>query len=128
MTLTHPETEQLTECVIGLAIEVHRTLGPGLLESNYEECLCIELADAGIQHARQPMVPVVYKGRKLETCFRADIIGDAAVILEVKSVEKILDLHRAQVLTYLRHADIKVGLIFNFNTKRLIDGIVRVSR
>jgi GxxExxY protein len=128
VSLSYPETVPLTERIIGLAIEVHRTLGPGLLESNYEDGLCIELVDAAIPHLRQPFVPVIYKGRKLAAYYKPDIIVDASVIVEVKSVEKIIELHKAQLLTYLRHTDLKVGLLFNFNTERLVDGIVRVSR
>lgn len=127
MTLAYPETEQLTQRIIGAGIEVHRFLGPGLLESTYEECLCTELADAGIQHVRQSVIPIVYKGRKLDSYYRPDIIVDATVIIEVKAVDKLVELHRAQMLTYLKHTGVKVGLVINFNCARLTDGIIRVT-
>lgn len=127
MTLSHPESEALTSRIIGSAIEVHRELGPGLLESTYEDCLCWELRTAGIQFHRQPVLPVIYKGMRLSAFYRPDLIVEATVIVEVKSILKFADVHRAQVLTYLKHTDIKVGLLFNFNSSVLIDGMKRIS-
>ncbi|MEQ9574971.1 MAG: GxxExxY protein, partial [Rhodospirillales bacterium] len=94
--------DQLTDKVIGLAIEVHKTLGPGLLESVYEDCLCQELANAHIDFQRQLPVSVAYKGTKLESGFRADIVVEKDLLLEIKSVERLTPVHEAQVLTYLR--------------------------
>jgi GxxExxY protein len=113
----------LTERVIGLAMGVHRDTCPGLLESVYERCLCHELHQAGIPFERQAAVPVVYKGLRLDEGFRSDIVVDHAVILEIKAVAKILQVHEAQLHTYLRMSGIRVGLILNFNAGRLIDGL-----
>ena len=115
----------LTERVIGLAMEVHRNFGPGLLESVYEQCLCFELAQAGIPHVRQAPPPVIYKNMRLETAFRADILVSNEVILELKSVERLSPVHEAQLLTYLRMTGYRVGLLMNFNTLRLKDGLRR---
>ena len=127
MSLTYPETESLTKRIIGASIEVHRHLGPGLLESTYEDCLCWELEQARIRFRRQPLLPIIYKGRRLSACYRPDIIVESKVIVEVKSVEKLIDLHQAQLLTYLKHTDIKIGLLFNFNSTALINGMKRLS-
>lgn len=115
----------LTERVIGFAIAVHRQLGPGLLESVYEECLCFELAQAAFEFRRQVPVPVVYRGRSLEAGFRADVVVDHELILEIKSVEALLPLHEAQLLTYLRMSGHRIGLLMNFNVLRLKDGLRR---
>ena len=115
----------LTERVIGLAIDVHRQLGPGLLESIYEECLCFELAQAGIPFHRQVAIPVVYRETRLEAGFRADILIPPSLILEIKSVEAITRVHEAQLLTYLRMSGCEVGLLLNFNVLRLKDGLRR---
>jgi GxxExxY protein len=118
--------EELTERVIGGAIEVHRTLGPGLLESAYEECLCHELHLRGIGFERQVPLPVEYKGVKLDCGYRLDVIADRALILEIKCVEHILPVHEAQLLTYLKMTGKRVGLILNFNVATLSrGGIVR---
>jgi GxxExxY protein len=119
--------DALTERVIGLAIDVHRHLGPGLLESVYEQCLCYELTHAGVPHQRQAPLPVIYKGVRLETAFRADILVADEVILELKSVECLSAVHEAQLLTYLRMTGYRVGLLMNFNTLRLIDGLRRFA-
>jgi GxxExxY protein len=119
------ENDPLTEKVIGLAIEVHRNLGPGLLESVYEECLCKELADAGIDFQRQKSIPVVYKDAPMETGFRADIVVGKELLIEVKAVERMLPVHEAQILTYLKFSGFSKGLLVNFNTKLLKDGIKR---
>jgi GxxExxY protein len=115
----------LTERVIGLAIDVHRELGPGLLESVYEECLCCELAESALAFKRQVTVPVVYRGRSLEAGFRADIVVAQELILEIKSVETLMPKHEAQLLTYLRLSKYRIGLLMNFNVLRLIDGLRR---
>jgi GxxExxY protein len=117
--------ESLTERVIGLAIEVHRHTGPGLLESVYEQCLCYEFHQAGLPFERQVGIPVTYKGVAVGEGFRADIVVDCKVILEIKAVAAILPAHEAQLQTYLRMSGIRVGLIFNFNASRLIDGLRR---
>ncbi|MBZ5704049.1 MAG: GxxExxY protein [Acidobacteriia bacterium] len=117
--------EQLTEAIIGAAIEVHRELGPGLLESAYEECFCHELHLRGLTFQRQIELPVSYKGLKFDCGYRLDVIVDDAVIVELKSIEHILPIHHAQLLTYLRLAGKKVGLLINFNVSVLKNGIVR---
>ena len=122
-TLLH---EELTENIIGAAIEVHRGLGPGLLESAYEECLCHEFHLRGICFERQRPLPVEYKGVKLACGYRLDLIVESTVILEIKCVEHILPVHEAQLLTYLKMTGMRVGLILNFNTPTLVrGGIVR---
>jgi GxxExxY protein len=118
--------EPLTEQVIGAAIEVHRTLGPGLLESAYEECLCHELHLRNLPFQRQLAVPVNYKGVSLDCGYRLDLIVDDAIILELKCSEHILPVHEAQLLTYLKLANKRVGLIVNFHVAQLVrGGIVR---
>jgi len=118
--------EDLTEQVIGAAIEVYRALGPGLLESAYEECLCHEFHLRGISFERQRPLPVEYKGVKLDCGYRLDLTVENKVILEIKCVEHILPVHEAQLLTYLTMTGIRVGLLLNFNVSTLIrGGIVR---
>ena len=117
--------EELTRLIIGAAIEVHRVLGPGLLESVYEECLCYELSLRGLRFNRQVPLPVVYKEIKLDCGFRMDVVVEDAVILELKSVEAIAPIHEAQLLTYLKLSGKRVGLMINFNVPVLKDGIVR---
>ena len=116
--------KQLTERIIGCAIEVHRQLGPGLLEGTYEAALCIELNNADLNHVRQPIFPVVYKGQTIGE-YRLDLIVDNAVVVEIKSVERFDPIFEAQVLTYLRVTGKKVGLLMNFNSRLLRDGIKR---
>jgi len=115
----------LTEQVIGLAIEVHRSTGPGLLESVYESCLCHELALAGIGFERQVGVPITYKGVPFEEGFRADILVERQVLIEVKGVGALAAAHDAQVLTYLRMSGLRIGLLFNFHARLLKDGLRR---
>ena len=114
-----------TSSIIGAAIEVHRHLGPGLLESTYEECLCHELHLRGLDFKCQLELPVLYKGLKLDCGYRIDIIVQDEVVLELKSVERILPIHEAQLLTYLKLAGKKVGLLVNFNVPLLTQGIIR---
>jgi GxxExxY protein len=118
--------EDLTGKIIGAAIEVHRALGPGLLESAYEECLCHELHLRGLSFQRQVPLPVSYKGINLDCGYRVDVIVESAVVLELKCVEHILPVHEAQLLTYLKLLNKRVGLIVNFYVAILVrGGIVR---
>ena len=117
--------EDLTQEIIGCAIEVHKAFGPGLLESAYEECLCHELHLRGMSFRRQVPLPVEYKGLKLECGYRLDIVVEEAVVLELKSVDTVLAVHEAQLLTYLKMTGKKVGFIINFNLPALTRGIVR---
>lgn len=118
---------QLSEIIIGAAIEVHRNLGPGLLESVYEECLARELADHGISFLRQPQLPVLYKGKEIGCGYRLDFMVENLVIVELKAVEEVLPIHRSQVLTYLRLSGKWLGLLINFNIHRLVDGVTRLA-
>ena len=115
----------LTRAIIGAAIEVHRVLGPGLLESAYEECLCHELALRGIRFKRQYPVPLEYKGLKLDKCYQLDLLVENFCVVEIKSVDAIHPIHEAQTLTYMRLGDWRIGLIFNFNVEVLKDGGIR---
>jgi GxxExxY protein len=115
----------LTGRVIGLAIKVHKTVGPGLLEQIYEDCLCHEMALNGLSFQRQVELSLIYDGVRLPRAYRADILVGATVILEVKSIEQILPVHEAQLLTYLRLSGCAVGLLLNFNTALLKDGLRR---
>jgi GxxExxY protein len=117
----------LTARIIGACIEVHRELGPGLLESAYEECLCYELEHRGIQFARQQPLPVVYKGQRLDCAYVLDVVVEKSVILELKSVEKLLPIHEAQIITYLKLANLSLGLLINFNVYLLKSGIRRIA-
>src|SRR5437763_10523474 len=117
--------EDLTQEIIGAAIEVHKQLGPGLLESAYEECLCHELHLRGMSFTRQVPLPLEYKGVKLDCEYKIDLLVENSVVLELKSIEAMLPIHDAQLLTYLRLAQKRVGLLINFNVAMLIKGIVR---
>jgi len=118
--------DPLTELVIGAAIEVHRTLGPGLLESVYEQCLSYELRLRGIEHVNQAALPVVYKGATLDAHFFMDIVLPGKLVIELKTVEKLLPIHEAQLLTYMKLSKIGLGLLLNFNVPLLKDGIKRM--
>ena len=120
------EKDVLTDQIIGLAIEVHRHLGPGLLESAYEECLCYELNENGIAFKRQVPLPVVYKSVRLDCGYRIDLVVENRLILELKATERLLPIHEAQVLTYMRLSGFSTGLLLNFNTPVLKDGIRRL--
>lgn len=126
--MRHPAipNDPLTEKVIGLAIEVHRHLGPGLLESAYEECLCFELETNGIGHIRQVPLPVTYKNTKLECGYRMDLVVEDKLVIELKTVDRLLPIHEAQLLTYLKLSGLKTGLLLNFNSSVLKDGIRRL--
>jgi GxxExxY protein len=121
------EINRLTERIIAAAIEIHRHLGPGLLESAYEECLCYELSLAGIRFARQVALPIQYKGLKLDCSYRMDMLVDDAVIVEIKSVDALLPIHSAQLLTYLKAANKRIGLLINFNAPMLKSGLKRIA-
>ena len=118
--------DPLTELVIGAAIEVHRHLGPGLLESAYETSLCWELTQLGLPHARQVPIALTYKGAAMETAYRADVIVGGGLLIEIKAVERLSPVNEAQVLTYLRLARLRTGLLINFNVAVLRDGIRRL--
>ena len=120
-----PDSSSLTERVIGLAIEVHRHLGPGLLESAYEECLCFELKQAAIPFARQVALPVLYKGISLDCGYRMDLLVANELIIEIKAVERVIPIYEAQMLSYLRLSGHRIGLLMNFHSVLLKDGIRR---
>jgi len=120
------DVNKTTESIIGAAIEVHRHLGSGLLESAYEECLCEELSIRKIPFKRQIALPVSYKSKKLDIGYRVDLLVKDEVVVELKTVESILPIHEAQTLTYMRLGDWQVGLILNFNVTVLKNGIKRL--
>lgn len=120
------EINSLTSKIIGLAIEVHSNLGPGLLEKTYEECLCIELENNGLKYECQKLVPIIYKGKEIKDAYRMDILVENGVIIELKAVEKIDKVHKAQLLTYLKLTNKEIGLLINFNVSLLKDGIHRI--
>jgi GxxExxY protein len=122
---TPEESRALSETIIGAAIEVHRTLGPGLLESAYAECLCHELSLRNIPFQREVDLPLHYKGLKLDCGYRIDLIVADQVLLELKSTKEITPVHEAQLLTYLKLSSLRVGLLLNFNVAVLRDGITR---
>ena len=117
---------EVTQTVIGAGIEVHRALGPGLLESAYEECLCRELDLRKVQFERQRHLPVDYKGIRLDCGYRLDLLVASAIVVEIKAGDRLLPIHQAQLLTYLRLGGWKVGLLMNFNVAVLKQGIKRV--
>jgi GxxExxY protein len=119
------EFDELSNRVIGCAIEVHRVLGPGLLESTCEQCLACELGQAGIEFKLQHPLPVHYKGIRLDCGYRVDVLVQGQLILELKSVDAIMGIHQAQLLTYMKLAAIKTGLLINFNVTKLKDGLKR---
>jgi GxxExxY protein len=124
---TSRDDDPLTRRIIGCAIAVHRAIGPGLLESAYEECLVYELVQSGLMIARQVPLPVVYREVRLECGYRLDIVVEHRVVLELKTVEKLLPIHDAQLLTYLRLSSIRTGLLINFHSTVLKNGIKRLS-
>jgi len=128
--LNHRDSEvrrfnELTGKIIGCGIEVHKALGPGLLESIYEECLCYELNQQGIEFERQKELPVHYKNVRLNSGYRIDVLVENSVIIELKAVEHILPVHKAQILSYMKLLNSKIGLLMNFNVPVLKDGITR---
>ena len=120
------ELNKLTETIIGAAIAVHRELGPGLLESAYEACLAFELADCGLTVEKQKELPVRYRGVLVECGYRLDLLVEGKVIVELKAVEKVLPIHEAQFLSYLKLSGCKVGLLLNFNVRMLREGLKRL--
>jgi GxxExxY protein len=125
--LSMDEINKITEAIIGAAIEVHRALGPGLLESAYVTCLVYELRQRGYKVLQEVPLPLVYKEVKLDCGYRLDLLVNDAVIVEAKSVESLAAIHEAQLLSYLKLADCKVGLFINFNVKMLKHGIKRLA-
>jgi GxxExxY protein len=117
----------ITEQVIGACIEIHKHLGPGLLESAYEECLCYELSVRGIRFERQKPLPVRYKNVNLDCGYRLDLVVEGKIILELKTVEQLLPIHEAQLLTYLKLSGLTLGLLINFNVPVLKNGIKRIA-
>ena len=118
-------SESLTREIIGAAMEVHRELGPGLLESAYERCLMFELEKRGLEARRQVALPVTYKGIKLDCGYKMDVVVEEAVVLELKAVDAVDPIHVAQLMTYLRLSRLRVGLLINFNVAVMKDGITR---
>ena len=119
-------SNELSNRIIGAALEIHRILGPGLLESAYEECLCYELKQAGLLFERQKSLPVTYKEIHLDCGYRIDILVEKLVIVELKAVEHVEEIHKAQLLTYLKLSNLWLGLLINFNVPLLKDGITRI--
>ena len=119
------EVNEVTEKIIGASIDVHKALGPGLLESAYEECLCYELEQRGIKFERQYNLPLTYKGARIDCGYRIDLLIEEQVVVELKAIERLLPLHDAQLLSYLKLGDWEVGLLINFNVPVLKQGIRR---
>lgn len=125
MGLIHHVSNAVSEQVIGAAIEVHRPLGPGLLESTYQACLCRELELRGQAYRRQRVLPLEYKGVKCSEGYVVDLIVEGMLVVEIKAVEALHSVHSAQLLTYMRLLEIPAGLLINFNVDRLVRGVVR---
>ena len=123
-----PDVEDLSRSLVDSAFKVHQTLGPGLLESVYEACLCVELGKRGIGYETQALVPLVYEGVKIEAGLRVDLLVEKRVILELKSVDKLLPIHHSQLLTYLKLANLNLGLLINFNVAMFKQGVKRIIR
>ena len=121
------DINQLTGEIIGAAIEVHKILGPGLLESAYEECLCHELTLRGVPFERQKELPLDYKGNRLDCGYRLDLVVAESVIVELKACDSLLPIHEAQLLTYLKLTSIKIGLLINFNVAMLKEGVKHLA-
>ena len=122
----NPEEQEITHSIIGAALEIHRALGPGLLESAYEECLAYELVERGLAIERQPGRPLQYKRVRLSVAYRPDLVVERTVVVELKTVERFNPVHTAQLLTYLHLEGLHVGLLLNFNSVVLASGIKRV--
>ena len=120
------EINQLSSKIIGAAIEVHKALGPGLLESSYQKCLCHELRLRGISFEDEKPLPLVYKGEEFDCAYQMDLVVEDVIIVELKSCEKIKPIHEAQLLTYLKLSGLKLGLLLNFNVPVMRDGICRM--
>lgn len=117
---------KISQLIIGSAIEVHRTLGPGLLESTYEACLNFELEQKGLTVYRQVPLPVIYKNIELEIGYRLDLLVENKVIVELKAVSDVQPIHKAQLISYLKLSGCKLGLLINFNEEKLVDGVCRI--
>jgi GxxExxY protein len=124
--MNREELNLLSEKIIGCSIEVHRHLGPGLLESAYQECLEYEFDLERMNYKKEYSIPLIYKGKKIDCSYRVDYLVEDEIIVELKSVEQILPIHKAQLLTYLKITDKKLGLLINFNVSLLNEGIVRL--
>lgn len=118
--------DKIAEKILDAAFVVHRELGPGLLENAYEVCLCDVLEEYGLKFEKQKIIPLTFRGKKLDAGFRADLIVENAVLIELKSVEKLISLHEAQLLTYLKLSSLRLGFLMNFNSRLLKDGLKRV--
>jgi len=117
---------EISKIVLDLSIKIHKGLGPGLLESAYENILCYEIEKAGLSFQTQVEIPIQYDGKIFDKGFRADVIIEDKVLIELKSVKRLADIHKKQLLTYLRLADLKLGLLINYNEKLLKDGFIRI--
>jgi len=126
ITMDYTEENQLSNIIIGCAIEVHKQLGPGLLESAYQECLQYELIKAGLEVIKEKPMPIIYKDVKLDHGYRIDLLVNNKVVIEIKTVEQFTEVHTAQVLTYLKLGNYKLGILLNFYVTTLKDGIKRV--
>ncbi len=126
MHVLYPKASGLTEAIIGAAIEVHRDKGPGLVESIYEWCLMHELDLRGLASVNQQVVRIMYKGKCREEPLRFDLLVEKCVLVEAKAVERILPIHKAQLFSYMKLLDVPVGLLINFNTAKLTDGVSRL--
>ena|SRR3989339_574495 len=120
------QLNKITERIIGAAIDVHRVLGPGLLESAYEACLAFELGSQGLKVERQRALPVVYRNINLDCGYRLDLVVEKNIVIELKAIERLLPIHKAQLLSYMKLSGLKVGLLINFHTKLLKDGVIRL--
>jgi GxxExxY protein len=124
--IDNEEYDRITDAIIGSAIQVHRALGPGLLESAYEACLAFELIERGLKVEQQKPLPLIYRQVKLDCGYRLDLLIENRVIVEIKSIEQLAPIHQAQLLSYLKISGYKVGLLINFNVRVLKSGIVRM--
>ena len=122
------EVEELSRTLVDSAFKVHQALGPGLLESVYEACLCVELGKRGIRHETQAPIPLIYEDVRIEAGLRLDLLVEKSVILELKAVDKLLPIHQSQLLTYLKLADLRLGLLINFNVAMFKQGVRRIIR
>ena len=123
-----PDVEDLAKVLVDSAFSVHQALGPGLLESVYEACLCVELSNRGIAYEVQSPVDIVYKGRTIHAGLRVDLLVERSIILELKTVDKLTPLHQAQLLTYLKLTNLRLGLLINFNVALFKEGVKRMIR
>lgn len=121
------DENEIGEKLLGCALKVHRTLGPGLLENAYEACLSHELSNAGIEHQRQLALPIIYDGFRIDLGYRLDLLVAKLVVVEIKAIDRFNDVHRAQLLSYLKLGGYRLGYLLNFNVKMLKDGISRIA-